>query len=351
MTDTANTTHAGTVVDDDRVTLVVTPRDRFGLAVESLESIVAETDGRYRLIYVDGGSPRRIADRIAAICRDHGFQYLRHDHFLSPNAARNIGWRAAETPYIVFVDNDVIVSSGWLTALVACADETEAAVVTPLTCQREPLHTEIHHAGGLYADDVPSFFARPPEDRRIQEEHVKQGRKVHEVALQREETQFCEFHCALVRRGVLEDQGGLDEALLATKEHIDFSMTVYLNGGRVMFEPRSVVTYLFPTRARSVALTDWPYFVLRWSHQWQKRSLAHFQNKWQLQADPYFKDRNKMLFWRHGEAIAKPVVRRIPLLGRSRFVQRYGTAVLARVLKLWGTMLVAGHDRRTARQG
>jgi len=42
------------------------------------------------------------------------------------------------------VDNDVIVSPGWLEALVACAGETGATVVSPLICQGTPLHD---HAG------------------------------------------------------------------------------------------------------------------------------------------------------------------------------------------------------------
>ena len=57
----------------------------------------------------------------------------------------------AETEYVVFVDNDVLYTEGWLDRLVACADETGAEVVAPLTCQGLPAHTEIHHAGGDYA--------------------------------------------------------------------------------------------------------------------------------------------------------------------------------------------------------
>ena len=43
------------------VTIVVVPRDHFSDTRESLESIYANTDLPFDLVYVDGGSPRRIA--------------------------------------------------------------------------------------------------------------------------------------------------------------------------------------------------------------------------------------------------------------------------------------------------
>ena len=335
-----------------KVTLVVAPRDRFEVVLRSLNSIVEDTDGPYDLIYVDGGLPKRLSAAVGEVCQRRGFRHIRYDRYLSPNAARNIGWQAAGTPYIVFIDNDMIVSKGWLRALIDCADTTEAAVVAPVICQWDPPHTEIHHAGGLFTDDVARFFARPPEERRIKEVHIKQGEKLAEATLERGETQACEFHCALVRRDVLVDLGGLDEQLLATKEHVDFSMSVWRNGGRVMFEPGSVVTSLFaiPGSHHSVTMRDWPYYALRWSPKWQKHSLEHFQAKWQLFDDPFFKERDKMLSWRHREEIARPVVRRIPLVGRSRAVQRYGSAVLARLIKLWSLLLDADYRRHSVRR-
>ena len=351
MPDTIEATRSGR--QKAKVTLVVTPRDRFEVALKSLASIVEITDMPYELVYVDGSSPRRVSAGVGEICRKNGFRHVRTDHFLSPNAARNIGWRAADTPYVVFIDNDVVVSQGWLQALVDCADDTGAQVVAPVICQWEPLHTEIHHAGGRFADDAKGFFTMPPDQRRIEEDHLKQGERVGEAALERGETQACEFHCVLVRRDVLAGMGGLDERLLATKEHLDLSMYVWSNGGRVMFEPASVVTSLYPIpdRNRSVRLRDWPYFILRWSPQWQKRSLDHFQIKWQLPEDPYFRGRDPILSWRHCEEIATPIVRRIPLASRSRVVRRACEEALVRALRLWSRVLVARHGRQIAQGG
>jgi GT2 family glycosyltransferase len=135
------------------VTVIVTPRERFSVCLDSLNSVVSHTAHPHRLIYIDGGTPSHLSSEIAQICETAGYDHIQTNRFLSPNEARNIGIRLATTDYVVFVDNDVIVSEGWLKALVDCAAETGADVVGPLTCQKLPLHTEIHQAGGLFADD------------------------------------------------------------------------------------------------------------------------------------------------------------------------------------------------------
>lgn len=326
-------------------TIIVTPRERFGVAVESLQSVVDHTSTPYRLIYIDAGSPLGIAAELERLCAAHGFSYIRTADYLSPNAARNLGQRRATTRHVVFLDNDVIVSDGWLDALVRCAEETGAEVVAPLTCQKEPLHTEIHQAGGEFAVDHRAFLAAAPEDRRITDIHVLQGHKLGEVELRRSETQCCEFHCALVRRDVFERYGDLDEKLLATKEHIDFCMTVWAGGGRVMLEPSSIVTYLFPGRERPLTRADWAYFALRWSPAWQRRSLAHFREKWSLHSDPYFEKRQAMLSWRLREGIAKPILARVPLVSKSHRLRTVGANMLVAALNSWSDRLVEKHAR------
>ncbi|HWK68218.1 MAG TPA: glycosyltransferase [Rhizobiaceae bacterium] len=328
-----------------KVTIVITPRDRFGIALESFRSVIAYTGRPYDLVYVDAGGPADLARDLKKICLDNGFVYIRHPAILKPNEARNIGVRAARTPYIAFLNNDVVVSPGWLSTLVASAEETGAEVVAPLTCQKMPLHREIHQAGGLFADDVKSFLAARPEDRRLKEVELLQGKKVHEVTLTRGETQCCEFHCALVRRDVFARIGQLDE-LLATKEHIDFCLSVWQAGGRVMFEPAAVVTFL--GHAGAIEPRDLKFFALRWSPAWQRSSLAHFQRKWGLPNDPYFAKRKSMLRWRHYESIVEPLLRKAPLIGHRHKWLAVGSKVALPALEWWSTRLASRHAQDSA---
>lgn len=335
-----------------RVTLVVTPRERWGLAEASLKSIIQHTQTPFALVYVDGGMPRALRGKIEATCRQHAFVFVPTRRFLTPNEARNRGARAAGTDYVVFIDNDVIVSTGWLDALVREADASGAEVVAPLTCQGEPLHHAIHQAGGTFATSADTFFETPAGKRRIDEQMHLQADTVDSPLAPREpfDTQLCEFHCALVRRSVFERLGWLDESMLATKEHLDFCMLVVQAGGRIRIEPRSLVTYVFPNRRNPVTLADYPYFVLRWSPKWQLDSLDHFRRKWGLEEDPYFDARRDKVNWRHVEGIVRPVLRKVPVIGQHAWWQRGGGRVIRGSLKVLSAAMARRHAVQRARE-
>ena len=320
-----------------KATVIVTQRERYGMTEESLESLYAHTPSGARVVVVDAGSPNRVRDLLRAESRRRGFTLIREERLLTPNQARNVGLAATETDYIVFVDNDVLYTHGWLEALVRCAEETGAAVVAPLTCQGLPAHTEIHHAGGTYTANgasMDTFVADPPEGgREFDEVMVAHGEKVADWdgRLHREVTGMCEFHCVLARRAVFDAIGPLDEGLLSTKEHIDFSMEVRRAGGEVWFEPESVVTYVFPCRARPLNREDWPFFALRWSDTYGRRSLEHFIRKWNLRTKPtYVEEKAGIYRLRRMQGILIPTMRKVPLAGRSnRFARVAARALLA----------------------
>ncbi|MFB4262035.1 glycosyltransferase family 2 protein [Nonomuraea sp. GTA35] len=71
-----------------------------------------------------------------------------------PAAARNAGWRAADTPWVVFLDDDVIPAPGWAEAvwkdLVDLPDDvagSQGRIVVPLPAGRRPTDGERHTAG------------------------------------------------------------------------------------------------------------------------------------------------------------------------------------------------------------
>lgn len=331
-----------------KVTIIVTPRERFGVAKKSLESIYEFTPEPFDLVYVDGASPAELSEWIATQAKERGFDHVRFDHFLSPNEARNIGVARSRTEYVVFYDNDVIASPGWLSALVQCADETGAAAVTPLTCEGVPLHEKIHQAGGLFTRDVDKFFGTPKGERDLIDDMILQGEAVEEEApkLERAPTQNCEFHCVLARRSIFDRIGPLDEELLATKEHLDFCMSIAQAGEKVMFEPKSIVTYLFPNRHNPMTREDWPYFLLRWSPTWQQRSMERLQEKWGLKSDGFMEIRRGMYRWRHIEGILVPELKRVPVLGSNRLWVKIGKRLFSPLIRLMSANVVAKDDRR-----
>ena len=306
------------------VTIVVAPRERFSYTRESLESIYEHTEYPFELIYVDGGSPKHVKDYIATTAKEKNFQHIRTDFYLSPNHARNLGLRQVKSKYIVFIDNDVAVTPGWLKAMVDCAESTGATVVSPLVCQFLPLHTEVHCAGG--ESGVKVIEKEGNVRRQIIEKIYKQGRKVEQVRpqLKREQTGLAEFHCMMVRTDIFDKIGVLDEQLFNTKEHVDLCMLVTEAGGTIYLEPDSLVTYV---PGPPLEFSDLHYYMLRWSDAWELNSLKRLREKWNATEDQYFKNKYNRLGWRRRMTIVDPLCRKLA------FGNRYLARAFGKILK------------------
>lgn len=301
---------------EPKVTLVVVPRERFSFTIPSLENIYEMTDTPFELVYVDGGSPAPIRDYLKNQAQTKGFELIRTEHYLVPNVARNMGLKRVKTPYVVFVDNDIIISPEWLEKLLNCAETTDATIVGPLMCQYEPVHEEVHFAGG-----EAHTFTDIKGRKRLREKMYKQGQKVGRALpkLTQIETELCEFHCMLVRTEVFQKVGYLDEKMLNTKEHLDFCMTVRKQGGTVYFEPASIVTYV---PGITPNWSDLQFYMLRWSDAWELGSLSHLRQKWQVAEDMYFRQKYKGLGWRRRKTLLQPIVNRLTFGIKNRLLHK-----------------------------
>lgn len=332
------------------VTLVVIPRERFSMALESLESLYANTPPGFRLVYVDGNSPRPLREALQASSRARGFELIRVDHYLSNNHARNLGLAHVRTPVVAVIDNDLVFAPGWLEAMMRCADETGADVVAPLICEGYPPHTTLHYAGGEYVpeEELEAFHQNSSGQRELREKQygLKQPLAQWRPALKRSTTGFCEPHCILARMEILRRIGDkpFDEAMLATKEHLDFCMSVRAAGGKIMFEPEAIVTFMLPNPARPLLPADLPFYLLRWSDDWQHRSLDHFTRKWRL-GKTDFRKRYLGSGYRR-EDLMRLWLRKIPLAGSSaRFVE-WSVRVLRRFEKFFNRRYTAWYRWR-----
>ncbi len=264
-------------MSDALVTIIVVPRERFGVTRRALDGLYASTPEPFDLVYVDGGSPASIRRYLAAESRARGFTLVRTDRYLTPNEARNLGLRHARTRYVVFIDNDALPAPGWLDKLVECAETTGAWIVGPLYFIGEPERQEIHMAAG------DARIEERPTGRRFVERHRFAGKRPAEVQahLVQQPCEQVEFHCMLVRAAVFERLGPLDEELRSVTEHTDLCMLVRRAGGEVYFEPDAVVTYVTSGR---FSAADYAFFFRRWSIAWNEASLARFREKWDLPA-------------------------------------------------------------------
>ena len=281
-------------MDDVRVTIVVVPRERFSYTERSLQNIYAHTTFPFKLIYVSAGTPPRVQQFLEQEALRRNFELVSVAHYLAPNEARNLGLRAVKTPYVVFMDNDALVTPGWLDALVRCADETAAEIVGPVYLEgeiRDVVRLErarIHMAGGK------AHIEHENGASILYDEHLLAGMPLvnHRAEIARGPRDYVEFHTLLARTDVFERLGPLDEQLLSVNEHIDFRFDVRQAGGSVYMQPQAVTSYVAPPTA--CEWRDFAYFMLRWSELWNHASASHFNRKHGLAGVRFFGDRSSL---------------------------------------------------------
>lgn len=261
-------------------TIIIVPRERASVAVDSLKSIYEGTDPPFDLVYIDCllyGSYRRDVQRLV---EEHGHRYVRVNKRLYPNEARNLGAELVDSGDLIFVDNDIFVREGWLKALVACAAETGAGVVGPLYLEGDEENLFVHCAGGRIDYEE--------RDGGVQQLFVCQNELHTPLAkmppMTRTPTGLVEFHMVFVSRDCFVAMNStFDDKLQTTREHVDLCMTAKQAGFDVYFQPECTALY---AKTAPPTFRDLGYFFFRWSDKATIRTIAHFEDKWSVKLDP-----------------------------------------------------------------
>ena len=318
--------------DEPRVTVICVPRDHYHDAVRSLDALLQQSAAPFELVYVLGRAPQDVRDQVRREAARVGFTLIERDRHLVPNHARNLAMADVDTEYVVFLDNDAIVTPGWLSSLLACADETGAALVGPLQLIG-PLEKGIVHLAGGFIEIDDSVSPRP-----IRRTHRYQWRRVDQlpVPLDRERCDFAEYHCVLARTDVLRAIGPLDERLLTVREVEDLAFQVAAHGGEVWFEPESLVTFAPPT---SLRWSEVGFISRRWGERANRQSFEYFLDKYDL-------DRSELT------ALGFANAQRRPMFGSIRQVLgRLGSDRLERALDYGLHLLERPVNRLLVRPG
>ncbi|HVN84447.1 MAG TPA: glycosyltransferase [Candidatus Binatia bacterium] len=115
------------------VSIVMAMLNHIEYTRKCLASILQHSDLPFEIICVDNGS----TDHSSDMARGLGCRVIRNEENLGCARAWNQGIRAAVAPLIIVMNNDIVVTSGWLSGLVDFRRRCGAAVVSPVVINGE----------------------------------------------------------------------------------------------------------------------------------------------------------------------------------------------------------------------
>lgn len=127
-------------------TIILPVFNGLSLVIDCLESVRAWTDlEQHRMLIVDDCSDASTQAFLESTAREHAnIRVLRNDTNLGFLAACNRGLASAETEAALLLNSDVVVSPGWLEAMLGCMNrDPRIAAVNPLTNRAEQISLDL----------------------------------------------------------------------------------------------------------------------------------------------------------------------------------------------------------------
>ena len=265
--------------DEQLVSIVILAHNELEYTQKCVESIMIHTTVPYELILVDNGSTdgtptylNQLKGQFSAqslspdsaqnqLCR--GVQIIRHDDNKGFAAGNNAGIAVAQGDYVLLMNNDVVVTPGWLRRMQACFEaHPEAGIVGPRSNnvsgpqQIAQVEYDPQNLSGL------NRFAQ-----NLAEVNADHAQRLLRVV----------GFCMLIKRAVIERIGGLDHRYgLGNFEDDDFSLRAALAGFESWMAQDAFVHH-FGSRTFIGAKIDY--------RQSLQRNWEIFKQKWDQPSD------------------------------------------------------------------
>ncbi len=213
------------------VSVVIPVRDR----EPALRRLLAGLDPALEVIVVDDGSRDPLPDAA-----------LRHPTAQGPAAARNAGIARASRPFIAVLDSDVVVPTGWLSALLPHFIDPKLGAVAPRIVAARGTDTE---SNALSRTLARYDAVRSPLDLGGRPARVAPGSRVS----------YLPAAALLLRRSALGAQRPFFDESLRYGEDVDLIWRLIEAGWTVRYEPGAAVGHAHRTTLRAAAAQRFSY--------------------------------------------------------------------------------------------
>ena len=118
----------------ETVDIIICVHDALNDVRRCLQSVAEFSSAPCSIIIVDDGSQTDTRDFLVAFARQHSWSLLRNEKAKGYTLAANQGLRQSSADFVIMLNSDTIVTSGWIDRLVACAQsDRKIGLVGPLS--------------------------------------------------------------------------------------------------------------------------------------------------------------------------------------------------------------------------
>jgi GT2 family glycosyltransferase/glycosyltransferase involved in cell wall biosynthesis len=210
------------------VSIIIPVFDQLDYTHACLASLQAvQEKPRFEVVVVDDCSTDGTAEAIARI---PGVVYLRNDSNSGFIASCNAGANIARGKYLVFLNNDILVKPGWLTALLdTFKEERRVGIVGSKLLYPDG---RLQEAGGIIWQDASGWnYGKFDDPGKPEYNYLR-------------DVDYCSAAALMVPRALFESAGGFDSRYApGYYEDTDLAFKVRQAGYRVLYQPLSEVIH------------------------------------------------------------------------------------------------------------
>ncbi len=195
-----------------------------------LNSIRECTEVNYRIIIVNNGIDEELHNYLQ---QQDDIIYIKKER-LNFAQAVNVGIKAGDSKYVMILNDDVIVSKGWLKNMVEACTEGVGAVGLFSNCDKGWLHNYDVNIGGVeFQPGTNTYEEIEPIIPQIYE--YESGKT--EI----KEQEWVAYYATLIPRAVIDDVGVLDEEFTNSGEDVDHCKRIRKMGYKILQTYKSFI--------------------------------------------------------------------------------------------------------------